>query len=147
MGSLLLAAALAGLGQEKCTGSSNLSLVVPTRRLRILAAHLNGTGVIGDAIATNAPSAAATAAMDGKARRSPHLIVVMADDMGFNGKHNLVYQLALKYAMPADLGGFHAHETKAPHSPFLAGLMKEGIRMKRFYCEPICSPTRAGESQ
>src|SRR5690349_3382010 len=52
----------------------------------------------------------------------PHVVFILADDMGF-----------------ADVG-FHGSEIKTPNIDKLAAA---GTRLEQFYVQPVCSPTRA----
>ncbi len=52
----------------------------------------------------------------------PNVVLIMADDLGWNDV------------------GFHGSEISTPHIDTIA---TEGIRLERFYVQPICSPTRA----
>lgn len=53
---------------------------------------------------------------------SPHVVFFLADDLGWRDV------------------GFHGSEIETPHIDRLA---KDGVRLKRFYVLPYCSPTRA----
>jgi arylsulfatase A-like enzyme len=62
----------------------------------------------------------------GGAGRQPHIVLVIADDLGYN-----------------DLGSFNGENaTATPRSPFLDSLMRAGVKLKQFYATPQCSPTR-----
>ncbi len=52
----------------------------------------------------------------------PHIVVIMADDLGWNDV------------------GYHGSEIKTPH---LDRLAKDGRELTRFYVNSVCSPTRA----
>ena len=41
-----------------------------------------------------------------------------------------------------DLGSFSGG-TQTPRTPFMDELMKNGIKLKQYYVQPICSPTRS----
>ena len=58
----------------------------------------------------------------------PHIALFLFDDLGFN-----------------DIGDFAAAEGGQEHcvAPVMQGLMQTGIKLKQFYAQPICSPTRA----
>ena len=58
----------------------------------------------------------------GKPSAAPNILVIMADDLGWNGV------------------GFH--QDSAP-TPNLNRLAREGMEMSRFYTYPVCSPSRA----
>ena len=53
---------------------------------------------------------------------SPNIVVIVADDLGWNDV------------------GYHGSEIKTPHIDRMAA---GGIELDRFYVQPICSPTRA----
>ena len=55
----------------------------------------------------------------------PHIVMALFDDLGAN-----------------DLGIFSGG-TQTPRTPFMDELMKSGIRLKQYYVQPICSPTRS----
>ena len=55
----------------------------------------------------------------------PHIIMALFDDLGAN-----------------DLGIFFGG-TQTPRTPFMDELMKSGIKLKQYYVQPICSPTRS----
>lgn len=52
----------------------------------------------------------------------PHVVFVVADDMGWKDV------------------GYHGSEIKTPH---LDALAASGVRLEQFYVQPVCSPTRA----
>jgi arylsulfatase A-like enzyme len=52
----------------------------------------------------------------------PHVVLVVADDLGWKDV------------------GWHGSEIKTPH---LDALAASGVRLERFYVQPVCSPTRA----
>ena len=54
-------------------------------------------------------------------RPAPHMILMVADDLGWEDV------------------GFHGSAIKTPH---LDQLAKDGVRLDRFYVQPVCSPTR-----
>ena len=58
----------------------------------------------------------------------PHIVLFLFDDLGFN-----------------DIGDFAAAEGGQEHcvAPVMEGLMQTGVKLKQFYAQPICSPTRA----
>ena len=58
----------------------------------------------------------------------PHIVLFLFDDLGFN-----------------DIGDFAAAEGGQAHcvAPVMEGLMQTGVKLKQFYAQPICSPTRA----
>lgn len=58
-----------------------------------------------------------------RADRKPNMVVIMADDLGWNAV------------------GYHNPEVKTPH---LDQFCSEGIELDNFYVSPMCSPTRAG---
>ena len=70
-----------------------------------------------------APTAATMAKSNGAPR--PHIVMALFDDLGAN-----------------DLGIFSGG-IQTPKTPFMDSLMREGIRLKQFYVQPICSPTRS----
>ena len=53
----------------------------------------------------------------------PNIVVIVSDDQGWNDV------------------GYHGSDIRTPH---IDGLAKNGIRLKRHYVYPTCSPTRAG---
>jgi arylsulfatase A-like enzyme len=53
----------------------------------------------------------------------PHVVYVLADDMGYGDT------------------GYHGSEIKTPNLDKLAA---QGARLEQFYVQPVCSPTRAG---
>ncbi len=57
------------------------------------------------------------------AQRNPNIVVLIADDLGWN-----------------DIG-YHGSEI---HTPYLDKLAVEGVRLEHHYVYPTCSPTRAG---
>jgi len=84
----------------------------------------------------NAPAAAGTKVMPaGGGTRTgleprasaprPHMVMAVFDDLGFN-----------------DLGSFSGGAL-TPRTPFMDELMAGGIKLKQFYVQPICSPTRS----
>ena len=52
----------------------------------------------------------------------PHILFILADDFGYN-----------------DIG-YHGSEIKTPN---LDKLAEEGIKLKNYYVQPICTPTRS----
>lgn len=54
-------------------------------------------------------------------RPAPHMILMVADDLGWEDV------------------GFHGSAIKTPH---LDQLAKDGVRLDRFYVQPVCTPTR-----
>ncbi|WP_428305128.1 sulfatase-like hydrolase/transferase [Lacipirellula sp.] len=57
------------------------------------------------------------------APKKPNIVVIVADDLGWNGV------------------GFHNGFVPTPH---LDRIAHEGVELDRFYVSPMCSPTRAG---
>jgi arylsulfatase A-like enzyme len=74
----------------------------------------------------NGPTSA-TLEADDKQHAPLHLLLVLVDDLGFN-----------------DLGSFNGDglATSSPVTPFIDGLMEQGIRLKNLHVWPVCSPTR-----
>ena len=52
----------------------------------------------------------------------PHVLIIMADDLGWNDV------------------GYHDSEIR---TPTLDGLAAQGMQLERFYAHPYCSPTRS----
>jgi arylsulfatase A-like enzyme len=82
-----------------------------------------------DVLAGSAGFAAAVAGLSvladrarAQAARPPHIVYIMADDLGF-----------------ADVG-FQGSDIQTPHIDRLA---TEGARLRQFYTQPLCTPTRA----
>ena len=73
------------------------------------------------------PKLITTSTTSSSPHRPTHLILNLVDDLGFN-----------------DLGGFHGtpESTGSAVAPVCTQLMNEGIRLKRMYAWPLCSPTR-----
>jgi arylsulfatase B len=63
-----------------------------------------------------------TAAAD-QAPRRPNIVLIVADDLGWNGV------------------GYHGGFVQTPHIDRIA---RGGVELDRFYVSPMCSPTRAG---
>lgn len=61
-------------------------------------------------------------AADGKQAARPHIVFLLADDLGWGDV------------------GWHGKEIKTPHLDRLAAA---GARLEQFYVQPVCSPTRA----
>lgn len=59
---------------------------------------------------------------DDAARRAPHIVFFLADDLGWSDV------------------GYHGSEIQTPH---LDQLARGGARLESFYVQPVCSPTRA----
>lgn len=68
------------------------------------------------------PLAAAAEHSDLAGPEKPHLLVILADDLGWRDV------------------GFHGSEIETPNIDRIA---QEGIELNRFYVQPTCSPTRA----
>ena len=68
-----------------------------------------------------------TASTTGKSNDAPrpHIIMALFDDLGAN-----------------DLGIFSGG-TQTPRTPFMDTMMRDGIKLKQYYVQPICSPTRS----
>lgn len=66
-----------------------------------------------------APAGAATPAA---AQRQPHIVYIVADDLGWKDV------------------GFHGGDVRTPHIDQLAA---GGTRLEQFYAQPMCTPTRA----
>ncbi len=66
---------------------------------------------------------AAGLACAARTERQPNIVVIMADDLGWNAV------------------GYHNPEVKTPN---LDRLCKEGVELDNFHVSPMCSPTRAG---
>ncbi len=69
------------------------------------------------------PTAATTAKSKNPPR--PHIVMALFDDLGAN-----------------DLGSFSGG-IQTPRTPFMDELMQGGIKLKQYYVQPICSPTRS----
>src|SRR5690349_1619995 len=65
---------------------------------------------------------AATVLMASQAAERPHIVVILADDLGWGDV------------------GFHGSDIKTPSIDQLA---MAGARLEAFYVQPVCSPTRA----
>ena len=87
---------------------------------------LLGKGLLGRWVAAACASAALVAPGSGRAAGAPpahpNVVILLADDLGF-----------------ADVG-YHGGPIATPAIDRLAA---EGVRLERFYSDPICSPTRA----
>jgi arylsulfatase A-like enzyme len=90
----------------------------PPPRLR--SASLRALGALAAAVAsaTAGPSFAASP----PAARPPHVVILLADDLGWNDV------------------GYHGSEIPTPSIDALA---RDGVRLERFYAWTSCSPTRA----
>jgi arylsulfatase A-like enzyme len=66
--------------------------------------------------------AGAAGAAAAQARKSPNIVILLADDLGW-----------------CDVG-FHGSEIRTPN---LDGLARESLQLDRFYSQPVCSPTRS----
>ncbi|MHC4974560.1 MAG: arylsulfatase B [Planctomycetota bacterium] len=64
----------------------------------------------------------AAAAFAGDPAPRPHVVILLADDLGWNDV------------------GYHGGSIPTPNIDRLAG---SGVRLERFYVQPVCSPTRA----
>jgi arylsulfatase A-like enzyme len=64
----------------------------------------------------------AAAAVAGDPAPRPHVVIFLADDLGWNDV------------------GYHGGSIPTPHIDRLAG---SGVRLERFYVQPVCTPTRA----
>jgi arylsulfatase A-like enzyme len=84
----------------------------------------------GSLLATLASGAclelAATAAQAQKAGKKPNVVVMMADNVGYN-----------------DIGAYGAGEIRGMPTPRLDHLASEGLRLTQFLVEPGCTPSRA----
>ena len=67
-------------------------------------------------------SAASMAAAAAAAAR-PHVLIMLADDLGYND--------------------ISAHGSSQIPTPAIDGLMERGARLDQYYVQPVCSPTRA----
>ena len=64
---------------------------------------------------------------NGKSSSSkPNILVILFDDLGYH-----------------DLGEFSKTKRHLCHTPVMNGLMKNGVKLKNFYVQPVCSPTRS----
>lgn len=63
-----------------------------------------------------------TAAVAADAPSQPNIVLIVADDMGWNDV------------------GFHGSEINTPH---LDAIAEQGVELDRFYVQPTCSPTRS----
>ena len=68
-------------------------------------------------------SATAALAQGAAGRRPPNVVVIVADDLGWN------------------MVGHHGGFARTPHIDRIA---RTGVELERFYVSPMCSPTRAG---
>ncbi|KAG7248318.1 hypothetical protein CRUP_015211, partial [Coryphaenoides rupestris] len=64
---------------------------------------------------------AASVAADGQPPPPPHIVVILADDFGW---HDV---------------GYHGSEIKTPN---LDRLSAGGVRLEKYYVQPICTPSR-----
>ncbi|QOV91240.1 sulfatase-like hydrolase/transferase [Humisphaera borealis] len=67
-------------------------------------------------------SACRTARAEGHAAQMPNVLILLADDLGWNGV------------------GFHSRTATTPN---LDRFAKDGLELQRFYSYPVCSPARA----
>ena len=74
-------------------------------------------------LAAALPTAWATAASVVPAQRPPNIVLIVADDLGWNSV------------------GYHGGWIDTPHIDRLA---QQGVSLERFYVSPMCSPTRVG---
>jgi len=61
--------------------------------------------------------------MGGAHAAKPNIVLIVADDLGYNDV------------------GYHNDNI---HTPNIDRIAKEGVKLERFYVQPVCTPTRAG---
>ena len=88
-----------------------------TSRLAQLAAHLTTPAP--------EPTARRAAEVAAAAPERPHILLVVADDLGWN-----------------DVGSWNGPGLPTAYAPVLDELMATGVKLKQHYSEAICSPTR-----
>src|SRR5688572_32392827 len=72
---------------------------------------------------TARPAPAQERAPSPEGGRRPNVVLIVADDLGWNGV------------------GYHGGPAKTPNIDRIA---RSGVELDRFYVSPMCSPTRAG---
>ena len=89
--------------------------------------HRGGVNRSGRRVAARHETRLTTLGAAGRPAK-PHIALFLFDDLGFN-----------------DIADFAAAEGGQQHcvAPVMQGLMQTGIKLKQFYAQPICSPTRA----
>ena len=93
--------------------------VAGTRRRDLL---LNGSSALAAAAMASLAPASLRSAMAQLPSRRPHIIYIVADDLGWKDV------------------GFHGSDIKTPNIDRLA---QEGARLEQFYVQPMCTPSRA----
>jgi len=91
-------------------------------RSLVFATALQGAGAVQFvSMRTSGNRSAAEVSDDPSAFSKPHIVVILVDDMGYNGV------------------GYNNDEIKTPHIDKLA---KEGVILQSFYAAAICAPSR-----
>lgn len=98
------------------------------KRRRFLAAlGAGGLSLSAGPLFTSKPAECQTSVRPGRAageaKKLPHIVVLIADDLGWNDV------------------GYHGSEIR---TPYLDKLATKGARLEHHYVYPTCSPTRAG---
>lgn len=118
--SLTLPCGAGTVGEAACSAGGSQQQSVS--RLARLAAHLSPISSLTPA--PEPPSAKTADAAAAKLAR-PHILLIVADDLGWN-----------------DVGSFNGPGLATPYAPVMDELMERGIKLKQHYSEAICSPTR-----
>ena len=82
----------------------------------------SGGSMLATQVAGASAAGALTSAMAQPAAPRPHIVYIVADDLGWKDV------------------GFHGADIKTPNIDKLA---REGARLEQFYVQPMCTPTRA----
>jgi hypothetical protein len=137
-------------GSERALCAQVPTAVQQARRPRVMRTQAPCFVLVALACQARAPTAAA-------ARKNPHIILSIIDDLGWNGASGMVGGTGrlcncttlpaetvcwppAKTVRDADLGFRNNHEIDTPHLNQLAGA---GVILHSYYVQSSCSPTRA----
>ena len=113
----------------------------------VLGESKHGGEDLGDPAGKHAQQAAGISASQVSSSSSPprpHIVLFVFDDLGYNDLGTFSSPEAEAWSSPSE--GSQQSQAPASYQPFtphMDRLMAQGVKLKQFYVQPICSPTRS----
>ena len=114
-------------GENMCSSNTMSSTITTSSNAAAAAAKIGTDATPKASQKTDLRNKIKPSTTNGKSSSSkPNILVILFDDLGYH-----------------DLGEFSKTKRHLCHTPVMNGLMKNGVKLKNFYVQPVCSPTRS----